>query len=421
MMHPNLVRSKILVQALILFFVILFLAVPVFSSREELDEVRNAIKAKGGRWVANETSVSILPHDHRRGRVGTLKPIPTGMETVLPSSALEAVAGTLPSSLDWRNYGTNSYNYVTSVRDQKSCGSCWAFATTAALESYVLITENLPDEALDLNLSEQVLVSCSDPHRSNCNGGYIDVAANYIHNVGLPPETCFPYTATNNSCGNACASYRTDTDKTYGWHWVTATTPTASVIKAALSTYGPLVTTMDVYSDFFYYIGGVYSYAWGTLEGGHAILIVGYDDAGQYFIVKNSWGTDWGEAGYFKIAYSQLSNAVGFGQYTIAYEAGTQPPPPPLTCTYSLSSATASFRASGGTGRVSITTQSNCSWTAKSNVTWITITNGSSRTGSGRLNYSVSPNTSTVNRTGTMTIAGKTYTVKQSAGRTTRR
>ena len=55
-------------------------------------------------------------------------------------------------------------------------------------------------------------------------------------------------------------------------------------------------------------------------QGGHAILIVGYDDANQCFIVKNSWGDDWGEAGYFKIAYSQLSNVVKFGQYTILYK-----------------------------------------------------------------------------------------------------
>jgi len=417
MMHSSYLRSKIFIQALILFSVILFFAVPVFSSHEELDEVKNAIKAKGAHWVANETSVSILPHDHRKGRVGALKPISTGMETVLSSSALEAAAATLPSSLDWRNY--NGYLYVTPVRDQLNCGSCWAFATTAALESNVLITENLPGH--DVDLSEQVLVSCSDPNRSNCNGGYIDTAANYIHNIGLPPETCFPYTATNNSCRNACASYQSNTDKTYGWHWVTTTTPTAAVIKAALSTYGPLVTTMDVYSDFFYYKTGVYTHVSGTLEGGHAILIVGYDDAGQYFIVKNSWGTDWGELGYFKIAYSQLSNAVGFGDYTIAYEATPTPPPPPPTCTYSLSSTTASFSAFGGTGRVSVTTQSNCSWAASSNATWITITQGSSSTGSGRITYSVSRNTSRVSRTGTMTIAGKTYTVKQSAARATRR
>jgi C1A family cysteine protease len=77
---------------------------------------------------------------------------------------------------------------------------------------------------------------------------------------------------------------------------------------------------MNVYADFFSYVSGVYSYTKGTYQGGHAVLIVGYDHTYQYFIVKNSWGDDWGEAGYFKIAYSQLTNVVKFGQYTILYQ-----------------------------------------------------------------------------------------------------
>ena len=83
---------------------------------------------------------------------------------------------------------------------------------------------------------------------------------------------------------------------------------------------------MDVYTDFYSYIGGIYKYVTGKLEGGHAILIVGYDDASQYFIVKNSWGDGWGESGYFRIAYSELSRPVYFGDWTIAYYTDTTPP-----------------------------------------------------------------------------------------------
>jgi len=82
---------------------------------------------------------------------------------------------------------------------------------------------------------------------------------------------------------------------------------TINDIKTALATYGPLTTTFTVYSDFFSYRSGVYTYTSGTYQGGHAVLIVGYDDPGQYFIVKNSWGTGWGEAGFFRIAYSEVS------------------------------------------------------------------------------------------------------------------
>ena len=69
---------------------------------------------------------------------------------------------------------------------------------------------------------------------------------------------------------------------------------------------------MRVYRDFFSYRSGIYSYVKGPYKGDHAILLVGYNDAGQYFIVKNSWGTGWGEAGYFRIAYSDVTSVVNF-------------------------------------------------------------------------------------------------------------
>ena len=415
MVHSRRSISKACIHAFMLFSAILFFAVPVFSSEQELDELKHAIKSKGARWVADETSVSKLPDDQRKGRLGALKPVRSGKEAGLQEISPEAPAAALASSLDWRNY--NGFLYVTPVRNQGNCGSCWAFAATAALESYVLITENIP--GTDLNLSEQVLVSCSGA--GSCSGGYIGSASQYISNTGLPPEACFPYSATNNSCSNACADYQATTERTYGWHWVTTTSPNADAIKAALSAYGPLVTTMDVYSDFFYYKTGVYSHVSGTLQGGHAILIVGYDDAGGYFVAKNSWGTGWGEAGYFKIAYGELSSVVGFGEYTIAYESTPPPPPPPPACTYSLSSTTVNFKSPGGTASVGVTTQGNCSWTATSNASWITITQVNNGTGSGTVAYSVSPNPSPSNRTGTMTIAGQTHTVKQSGTKTTGR
>lgn len=371
------------------------------SLADEVSQVRAAIAAKQANWQAGENSMTQLSPAERRARLGLKKQdLPVGAEMMV--MAEPPIVGA-PPSLDWRN---NSGNFVTPVRNQGGCGSCWAFATTAALESSVLRAENTP--GIDLNLSEQVLISCGSSggnDAGSCSGGYISYASDYIRNTGLPLETCYPYTGGDGSCGSACASYQTSTYQIVSWGYVTTTSPTVTAIRDALVSYGPLVTTMDVYEDFYSYSSGVYSYATGAYEGGHAVLIVGYSDAGQYFIVKNSWGASWGESGYFKIAYSELGTVVNFGDYTLRYTGSS--------CSYSLSPSSQSLSQPAGSGSVTVTTQSGCAWTAASNSGWITVTSGASGTGNGTVNYSVTQNTVAKSRTGTLTIAGKTFNVIQ--------
>lgn len=375
----------------------------------ELKAVKGQIAGKGAKWMAGDTTVSRLLPAERTRLLGALPPV------VAPHHRFaekEKKGGKgimeLPASLDWRSYGGASY--VTPVRNQGSCGSCWAFAATAALESQALIDGNAP--GTDVNLAEQTLVSCSGA--GSCSGGYIDSAADYIRDTGIPPEGCFPYTGTTSACSNACP---TTLHSITGWLWVTTWSPTVEALKNGLATYGPLITTMDVYTDFYYYKSGVYSYTSGSYEGGHAVLIVGFSDDGQYFIVKNSWGTGWGEAGYFRIAYSELAGLAQFGGYSIAYdryEGPTAPPP----CTYAVSPTSASYAAAAATGTVSVTAAAGCTWTAKANVTWIRVTAGASGTGPGSVTYSVAKNTAKNARTGTLTIAGQTVTVTQAGTRT---
>ena len=290
-----------------------------FASQDEIDEINNAIKGKGAQWLAGETSISKLSKEERKMRLGLIKSdAPGSGAAAAPDIISSAMTTAAPPSFDWRN--DNGQSYVTAVRNQGSCGSCWAFATTAALESNVMIATGW-----SIDHAEQILVSCSGA--GSCSGGYIQYASDYIRNPGLPPESYYPYTATNGACSNAGSDWQKDTSFITSWHYAGGTTtPTVDQIKDELVTYGPLVTTMDVYSDFYYYKDGVYKHATGTLQGGHAVLIVGYDDTGQYFIVKNSWGSGWGESGYFRIAYSELSSVVYFGDWTIAYYTDTTPP-----------------------------------------------------------------------------------------------
>lgn len=382
--------------------------------KQELTTIISAIAEKRAQWVAGETSVSRLTPPERKMRVGLIMPKVTGTEQL---AVPETQAYMLAPSFDWRN---NGGNYVTPVRDQRSCGSCWAFATTAALEAGKLIAAQTP--STDLNLAEQVLVSCGGA--GSCGGGSIDRASNYLRSTGLPVEACYPYTSTNGTCSNACQNWTQTAQKITAWSWVATTAPTVDALKSALSTSGPLVTTMEVYADFFNYRSGVYSYVSGSYQGGHAVLLVGYDDAGQYFIVKNSWGTSWGEAGYFKIAYSQINSVVKFGRYTIAYQVGASPPTPPPepppspTCTYTISPTSVSIGAAGGSGTISINASAGCAWSAADSSSW--ITSSGSGTGNGTASYAVAANTSTSGRAGTITIADKSCVVSQ-AGATSGR
>lgn len=172
------------------------------------------------------------------------------------------------------------------------------------------------------------MVSCSGA--GSCNGGYINYASDFLRNTGEPVESCYAYTATNGSCSSACSSRSSAAYSIPSWQYVTTKLASTNVdtLRSALNTYGPLVTTMAVYTDFFYYSSGIYSHVSGSLAGYHAILLVGYNDAQQYFIVKNSWSQYWGENGYFRIAYSEVTGSSGFGSLTIAYPQ-TSPTPSP--------------------------------------------------------------------------------------------
>ena len=273
------------------------------GAKDQIAIIQSLIQKKGAKWVAGETSLSNLSREELQYRVGlNFQPI------TAPPMEKPAVMAPLPASLDWRD---NNGNYVSAVTDQKKCGSCWAFAMTAGLESNVLRTQN---NAGPVDLSEQVMLSCSGV--GSCNGGTLN--ADYLQKTGLPAESVYPYTATDGSCATATPGWESTANKIASWGSVAKTVAT---IKTAINAYGPLPTAFYVYEDFIHYKSGIYSYTTGKKLGGHAVLLVGYNDAEQYFIVKNSWGPGWGEDGFFRIAYSEMKNVVNFGLMTIAYRS----------------------------------------------------------------------------------------------------
>jgi len=330
-------RKRSLFSAGVMLFCMFFCAVSV-SFADNLEEVQKKIKEKGLKWVAEQ-----VPNPENRG-LGLLK---DGFTVVAPAVTDEQVQTVvLPATLDWRNVGL--YNlpgvlpgvYVTPVKDQLNCGSCWAFATTATAESTTHISLNDPINILDPNtdydLSELDMLNCSGA--GSCNGGYVTTASSYLSTTGLlqeKPAGCYAYNYSSTVCPNPISFPTCDQGryKIDSWSGVSAT---AAAIKSALNTYGPLVVTFAVYNDFYYYYAsGIYEAvscdkSVNKLVGYHAVSVVGYQDpvgtTPGYFIVKNSWGTSWGEPGlwwnengYFRIGYSQVSNCVGFGATTLAY------------------------------------------------------------------------------------------------------
>ncbi len=274
----------------------------------ELSTVQDAINQSGARWKAK------MPDKTNPMRLG-LRP---GVKSY-PGHSLQdmrlSTAGSIPSHFDWRD--VDGKNYVTPVRDQGQCGSCWAFSVVGALESLALIALDMP--GADLDLSEQTLVSCSIA--GNCiDGGELDTTAEYIRKSGLPKEDCYPYQAYDTECGLICKESLGFYSSYNVKNWVNISkdaVPDLNVLKSMLVTLGPLSVAFEVYEDFDYYKSGIYSYTSGSNTGGHGVVLVGYDDREGYFIVKNSWGVNWGEGGYFRIAYSQVKNVVKFANDTI--------------------------------------------------------------------------------------------------------
>ena len=194
----------------------------------------------------------------------------------------------LPAKWDWRDQGV-----VGPVRDQASpiyCGSCWAHGTTASFEAAIAIkTGHLP------NLSPQQLVSCQPSYGSCANGG--EFAFGFYQQVGANYESDFPYTARDVACKENTAKH----ERAAEWHYVgvQGREPTTDELKRAIYAFGPVAVTVSSTAAWRSYRGGVYN-ACDSQSINHIVTLVGWDNADQVWIVKNSHGTQFGEGGYMR-------------------------------------------------------------------------------------------------------------------------
>ncbi|XP_954973.1 cysteine protease precursor, tacP, putative [Theileria annulata] len=197
-----------------------------------------------------------------------------------------------PEDLDWRRP-----DVVTKVKDQGlDCSSCWAFASVAAVESIFQLLQDV-----DLDLSEQHLINC-ETRCSGCSGGYADLALDYVKNKGLPKSSVVPY----HSKEETCIEY----DRGVYYIDLFLVNKGIDVFNQSLI-LSPVLVTIGVSDSFFDYKSGIYD-GDCSVNLNHAVLLVGegYDPKTKkrYWIIKNSWGRDWGEDGFMRLERTNEGN-----------------------------------------------------------------------------------------------------------------
>ena len=269
-------------------------------------------------WSPGVTTLSNLTPEEK-GKVNSLIKHPVN-QSVISSTPPISVPANLPAAFDWRN---NGGDWTTPVRDQgEKCGSCWAHAAISVMESYWKIKNH--DPSLPVNLSEQYLISC-DSDDSGCDGGDFETAMPYLVDtpgpdgkIGVVARSDYPYTEDQNACKDLSGLPRYRADK---WAYVNASAdegaensvPPVDELKAAIYLKGPIAVGVEDDDEFDSYTGGVFYTDAEYEDTNHAVVLVGWgtEDGEEYFIGKNSVGTQWGEDGWFKI--EAHTNRIGEG------------------------------------------------------------------------------------------------------------
>ncbi len=273
----------------------------------DLAKIQQEIAANGWNFTVTDKFISqVSPQqlEHMKG----YNP-PEGFEDELKRHLkIYPVDKTLPTRLDWRDV-----DGITPVKNQGDCGSCWAFAATGEMEAFVKIYYGV-----ELNLSEQQVISCN-PYGAGCSGGWANAAYYVWQYYGGVLEDCHPYLGMDPPAApclqNDYLKFATLSDYNYISNDV-------QQIKAALQ-YGPVCTAIDAGPEFDAYGGGCYDVPGGGTN--HLVLIVGYDDRScgdnGAWIIKNSWGPDFGVGGYIEVQYG--AGSVGTSVTQLVYNAPT--------------------------------------------------------------------------------------------------
>ena len=268
-------------------------------------------------WRAGVTDIAMMTYEEKKNLFGGKVPILYGLdyykggvfvmpgyEDVAATNGFSSRSAAYVQEWDWRN--RHGKNWMTPIKNQGACGSCWAFSPIGTLEAYINLYFN---QLLNYNLSEQDVLSCSGG--GTCSSGYINDAFEYIKSSGSIPENCFVYSATDESCNNQCAS----PDDIVSFEQYNSVSHNDTAIKNALLK-NPISFGISSWSHFLVLAGykqiqsGQYYFISSNSSDSVIILpnnpLIGH----TAWLLNNSWGTSWGNNGYGYVAID-LSDAYG--------------------------------------------------------------------------------------------------------------
>ena len=225
-----------------------------------------------------------------------------------PSSSVEQVS--LPTSFDAR---TQWASCMHPVRDQMHCGSCWAFSASEVASDRLCIAKGT-----NVVMSPEYILECNTANMG-CQGGYLNKVWDFLVKTGTTSDSCRPYTSGSGTVGGQCSSTCSDGSPVVLYKAAGSVPVTGEIdMMTELMNRGPIQIAFQVYQDFMNYKSGVYTHTSGSLLGGHAVELVGWDvvNGVKAWIVKNSWNTSWGMNGYFMIRRGTDECGVESNGYT---------------------------------------------------------------------------------------------------------
>jgi cathepsin B len=326
------------------------------ASSESFEDIVSLVNSKATSWTA-ALPMRVSTTDETRRYLGAFLPGDARYRAPSVKEFSETLSA-VPASFDARTQWPNCTG-IAEVRDQSSCGSCWAFGSVDSFQDRACIATGL-----DIRYSPEDTAFCSDAG-DGCNGG--NTAWDWFQLEGVVTggkyddigkgDSCLPYSlapcahhvpATSKypacpsgeypspTCSGTCSesgykeSYTADKVKASSSYSVQG----VSQIQFELFNYGPLYVAFEVYADFETYKSGVYKHTTGDLLGGHAVELIGWGtQAGEdYWLIKNSWNEQWGDAGTFKIARGTnecgIEESVSAGRIAAGPSPGPSPGPP---------------------------------------------------------------------------------------------